>query len=297
MPRAVNVALSDRHDDAAPFGVLRWRPTHWSLESHDMAHRPAAAPKANDLVRQVAGIARSSVIDEVALRRIAREARALMKSDAAGAHAVLGTVAAIRGDEAATKKHYRIALDWEPQVPIWVNYATSLTMLDDNQGALDVLRKGMKAHPGDLTLAEQAIEAAIPSCNFRGTSELLEHHNKLAPDRPPKLGKVAQMLAEAVETGPMSEAGARKLIELMTTIQREGGARTVAGSIGFHGCTFVYERSVRCTPPAASSINWRLAGALAEGDDLWADPGRLLIGGFIGIVDDFGECSPGLRRT
>lgn len=250
-----------------------------------MAHRPAAAPKTNDLVRQVAGIARSPAIDEVALRRIAREARALMNSHPAGAHAVLGATAAIDGDEAATKEHYRVALDLAPQVPIWFNYAMSLTLLDDNQGALDVLCKGMKAHTGDLTLAAQAIEAAILSCNFRVAGELLVHHDKLAPDRPPKLGQVVQMLAAAVETGPMSEAGARKLVELMTTIQREEGARSVAGSIGFREGMFLYERSVRCSPAAASSMNWRLAGAVVERDDLSADPGRLLIGGFVGVAD------------
>lgn len=250
-----------------------------------MAHAPAAAPKTNDLVKQVSAIARSPVVDEVALRRIAREARALMHSDPPGAHAVLGTVGAIRGDEVATNEHYRVACQLETQVAIWVNYSTSLTLLDDNQGALDAARQGMANHRGKPALAGRAIEAAIQSGNFGEAAKLVEHYDKLVPGRPHPFANVARRLAKAVARGSMGEAGARALIELSTTIQRKEGVRTLTSGVSPCEDSFLYERGVRCPPAVASSMNWSLAGALAERSDLSEDPGRTLIAGFVGVAD------------
>ena len=250
-----------------------------------MARAPAAAQKTNDLVSQVAAVARSPAIDEIAMRRIEREARALMQSDPSGAHAVLGTVGALRGDEAATKEHYRIALKLEAQVATWVNYSTSLTLLDDNQGALDAAREGMAKHRGEPALAGRAIEAAIQSGNFGEAAELAQHYDKLVPDRPHRFADLARRLAKAIALGTMSEAGARTLIELLTTIQRREGIRTLTSGVGVVEGSFLYERGVRCTPKVASSMNWSLAGALAERSDLAEDPGRTLTGGFVGVAD------------
>ena len=250
-----------------------------------MARAPSAARKTNDLVSQVATVARSPAIDEVAMWRIEREARALMQSDPSGAHAVLGTVDALRGDEAATKEHYRIALKLEAQVATWVNYSTSLTLLDDNQGALDAARDGMAKHRGEPALAGRAIEAAIQSGNFGEAAELAQHYDKLVPDRPHRFADLARRLVEAIARGTMSEAGARTLIELLTTVQRREGIRTLTSGVGVVEGSFLYERGVRCTPKVASSMNWSLAGALAERPDLAEDPGRTLIGGFVGVAD------------
>ena len=208
-----------------------------------------------------------------------------MHSDPPGAHAVLGTVGAIRGDVAATNEHYRTACQLETQVAIWVNYSTSLTLLDDNQGALDAARRGMANHRGEPALAGRAIEAAIQSGNFGEAAKLVEHYDKLVPGRPHPFANVARKLAKAVTGGSMSETGARTLIELLTTIQRNEGVHTLTSCVGPCENSFLYERSVRCTPVAASSMNWSLAGALAERSDLSEDPGRTLIAGFVGVAD------------
>ena len=209
-----------------------------------------------------------------------------MQSDPSGAHAVLGTVSALRGDEAATNEHYRIALTLEAQVATWVNYSTSLTLLDDNQGALDAAREGLAKHRGEPALSGRAIEAAIQSGSFREAAELAQHYAKLVPDRPHRFADLARRLADATTCCAMTEAGARTLIELLTTIQRREGVRTLtSGVVGVCESSFLYERGVRCTPKVASSMNWSLAGALAERSDLSVDPGRTLIGGFVGFAD------------
>lgn len=55
-----------------------------------MALEPLPAQKGSELVDQAAAIARSPQLDEVALHRIAADARRLMASNAVGAHMVLG---------------------------------------------------------------------------------------------------------------------------------------------------------------------------------------------------------------
>lgn len=225
-----------------------------------MVRASAAARKTNDLGRQVASIARSPAIDAIASRRIGAEAYALIQSDPFGAHAVLGTVAAIRGDETATKVHYRMALQLETQVAVWVDFSKSLTLLDNNQAALDVAREGMAQHRSEPALAGRAIEAAIQSGYFGEAAKLVHHYDKLSPDRPHRFTNVALKLAEAVTSSTMSEDGARTLIELLTTIQRKQGVRTLTSGIDTCEGSFRYERSVRCTPAVASSMNWNLAG-------------------------------------
>ena len=250
-----------------------------------MALGAAAAPKANELLTQVETTARSAVLDELALRRIAAEARQLMPSDAPWAHLLLGTIGAVRGDLAATRDHYRIALDLGSEVAIWVNYTTSLTLLDENQAAMNVARQGLRVHPNDPALLRQTVQAALMSGCIEEAVEVCRRHDKLLPDHPHRMGHVTRRLSAAVAAGPMSEAGVQKLIEQMTAIQREEGVRTLSAGIGFRDDTFLCDRGVRCTPAIASSMNWRLAGAVVERADLSADPGRLMVGGFVGVVD------------
>ena len=250
-----------------------------------MALGAAAAPKANELLTQVGSIAHSAVVDELALRRIAADARRLMRSDALWAHILLGTIGAVRGDGDATREHYRIALDLGSDVAIWGNYATSLALLDENQAALNVAREGLRVHRSDPSLLRQAVHVALMSGSIEEAGKFCRHHDKLLPDRPHELGHVARRLSAAIAAGSMSEAGAKKLIEQMTAIQREERVRTLSRRFGARDDTFLYERGVRCTPTIASSMNWRLAGAVVERADLSADPGPLMMCGFVGAVD------------
>lgn len=247
---------------------------------------PAAkAPKANKLLEQLTPIMQSPVVDEVTLRRIGVEARHLLHSDARRAHTVLGIVEAVRGNATATREHYGIALKLGAEAVIWVNYVTALTILDEHQAALDVARDGLGTQPDDLGLLEAAIEAAIRSGNFGYAEELCERSETLAPARPYRMRPVVRGLAGAVATGSMTEGGAQALIDALTAIQREQKVRTVGTDVSVCDDTFLYERRVRCIPAVASSMNWQLAGVVAERTDLSSDPGRVLIGGFVGVAD------------
>lgn len=95
-----------------------------------------------------------------------------------------------------------------------------------------------------------------------------------------------RQLSTAVASGTMTEAGAAAVIELMTKVQREAGAKTVGLEIRRDGAgAFLYDRYVRCSSKAASGLNWAVTGEIVDREDLHVDPGRAFLVGFVGMAD------------
>ena len=67
-------------------------------------------PKAPELADQLALIGKAERVDETALRRIAADARKLMRVDAATGHQLLGRVAALQWDIDAMRQHHRLSI-------------------------------------------------------------------------------------------------------------------------------------------------------------------------------------------
>ena len=72
-----------------------------------MSRAAAPARKADALIGALVELDRSEIMDDLALNRLAREAQALMKSDATGARIVLGGIAGIEGDGAKSPRTLR----------------------------------------------------------------------------------------------------------------------------------------------------------------------------------------------
>ena len=251
-----------------------------------MARRPVPARKGSELVDQAGAIARSAALDEVALQRIAADARQLMNSDAAGAHMVLGIVAAVRGDAARVRKHYGIALGLDRSAVTWFNYSMSLAAVDEHSDALAVARKGLVGHPDDAALTDRAAEAALESGRFMEAEELCRRRERLNAEGAYRWRDEVRQLSAAVESGTMTETGASAVIELMTKVQREAGASTVGLDIRRDGAgAFLYDRYVRCSPKIASGMNWSVTGEIVDRQDLHSDPGRAFLVGFVGVAD------------
>ena len=197
---------------------------------------------------------------------------------------MLGKVAAVRGDAVEVRKHYEAAMKLDRGAIMWFNYSTSLGVLDEHEAALEVARKGLAIHADDVGLVERVVEAAMESGNFGVAGEFCRRRERLLPGRARWRDQIDAVQA-AIDSGWMTEAGARGLIRAMTEVQRSEGVRTVVAEIIAHGDTFLYDRGVRCTPAVASSMNWRLTQIVVDRSDLSVDPGRTLIGGFYGVWD------------
>ena len=240
-----------------------------------MARRPVPARKGSELVDQAGKIARSAALDEVALQGIAADARQLMNSDAAGAHMVLGIVAAVRGDAALDRS-----------AVTWFNYSMSLAAVDEHSDALAVARKGLVGHPDDAALTDRAVEAALESGRFMEAEELCRRRERLNAQGAYRWRDEVRQLSAAVESGTMTETGASAVIELMTKVQREAGASTVGLEIRRDGtAAFLYDRYVRCLPKVASGMNWSVTGEIVDRQELHSDPGRAFLVGFVGVAD------------
>ena len=250
-----------------------------------MVNGAAAVRKGNELLDRIGAIARAWEIDEVALQRVQVEARALMDTDAAAANGVMGTVAAIRGDISEVRNRYRIALGLDRREIVWCNYSTSLAVVDEHVDSLAIAKEGLNSYPGDPNLLLRAIEAAAESANFLEADVLCRRWETVAPDRPYPLRGRVRKLAEAVESGLMTEEGAREVIEILTAIQREEGVQTASAEIRVSPDGFLYDRGVRCTPEKASDMNWRMAGEMAARTELWTGGTSVFSAGFVGMVD------------
>ena len=247
-----------------------------------MSRASAPAKKVNQLIGRLAKLAAAPALDEFSLQRVARDANALMKSDPAGAHTVLGGVAALRGDGDETRKRHRTALKIESDFTTYFNYLVSLSLLDEYEEALQVAIGALEKYPDNLNLLDSAIRAALESANFEFARDLSHRWDDLALDRPNALSGLARELADAVVAGMFKEEGVREVLHILTETQRSDKARTSNSKFSSHYGeeSFFYERMIHATPTAAAALNEQFADQIAERPDLMADPGLQFVAAF-----------------
>ena len=253
-----------------------------------MPRSPAPATKANELIKRLAVVAGSPSVDNFEVQRIARDANALMRSDPAGAHTVLGGISALRGNPDDSRKHHRIALTLNNTVTARFNYSISLSVLEEHEEALEVARNAMDAYPDNVELLNHAIHTALASGDFTTARDLCDRWDHLVPDHPNFWSDSARQLADAVDAGKFGEQGVRDILRILATIQRSEHARTSNTAIRFHNPpdSFLYERIIHATPAVAAEMNERLADQVAGDPELMADPGLNFIAVFTGSMAD-----------
>ena len=250
---------------------------------HHDVEMPDAALKTNDLIERLGVVAAAPALDELELRRIARQAQALMKVDPAGAHTLLGGVAAQRGDAVGTRRHHDIALDLDAGPAARCNYVTSLSHLGSHQEALKVADAGLSAYPDDADLLDGAITAAVESANFVVAHDLVNRYQRLFPDQRHPKATMTRKLADAVESGLFRESNVRSVLDMAGSIQRGTGIRLGHSSITaipFEPDYFSYRRYVFAAPESVSKLNWAFADQIADQPDLMEDPGLKFLVGF-----------------
>ena len=100
--------------------------------------------KTAELVNRLRAIAHSAEVDDFALARIRSEASQTMDADPAGAHTVMGCIAAIKGLPEEARRHHQIAVQHDAGVQARYNYAVSLALLAENVEALRVATNALE---------------------------------------------------------------------------------------------------------------------------------------------------------
>ena len=249
---------------------------------------PSAQPatKADELLAQLETVMHAPVLNEVELRRIARAADALMDIDAAGAHSLLGVVAALRGDADAVRRHYRIAVQNDKAVTVRLNYCVALSILELQDEALEIATEALDRYAGDLDLLGGAITSAMGTGRFTVAQGLIDRWGTLVPDRPHPFALVVKQLTAAADAGAFSEDGVRAVLRIVAEVQREERVRTFKTTIRSveSDDSFLYDRWVHSPPSVASMLNERIADRITASLELMADPGLKFVPAFTGMI-------------
>ena len=247
----------------------------------------AHLPKASELADRVAQIGLADVIDEFALRRIAADARKLMSTDAANAHAVLGRVAALQWDVDGLQRHHRSAISLgDPALSRW-DYSTSLFLVGEVGESYEIVHDAWQEAPDNLSLLDHLIASAVHAARFGEAQEFCSRRRKLAPKRDLPLGSVVGDLAQAVRQGEFSEEGAREALRTADSLRSDARIRPngaiVVPSRDEPG-SFLFEYRLITSPTDAGNLNEALALRWAESPKAMADPGLKFLPMFIGTV-------------
>ena len=235
---------------------------------------PAPVPKQNQLLEQVAVLAASPILNEIALRRLEDEARTLVRTDASGAHAVLGAVAAIRGDVGEVVRHHELSIKLDNDVPNWLYYCTSLGVVDDPAELLNVAKRASSTYPDVPEFLDLRIVSSLETAAFHEAralcSEWTDRYGRFHD-----LASMAGTLADATDANCFSAKGAREVLELGREVLHNKGVRVTE-----HGTVlqpdddaFLWSRQVLASPESAAELNEEFADRVAARDDLLEDPG------------------------
>ena len=251
-----------------------------------MPNTLAPARKVNGLIRRLAALSETAEFGGFALERISRDASALISADPAGAHTVLGGVAALRGDLDSCQEHYRIALQIDGGFTHRFNYSVSLSHLEENAEALEVAYGTLEVYPDSIELVDHAITTAVDSGNFTRARDLCDRWDALSPERANPVVARARQLAAAIDAQLFGEQGVREVLRILSDVQRAERVRTsnVAVSSDDAGGCFLYDRFLHATPTLAAALNERVAERVAERYDLLVDPGLSFVVVFTGNI-------------
>ena len=219
-------------------------------------------------------LATNPVLNEVALRRLEDEAQKTLRVDASGAYAVRGAVAAIRGDASEVVRNHELSIKLDNGVKNWVNYCTSLAIVDDVAEMLAVATRASSIYPDNRDFLDFRIVGSVETASFHEARTLCEEWSRRYEPHH-KMTVTAGALAYATDTGWFTAEGARKVLELAREVRRNKGVRAAESAKFLHPDdeTFLWSCQVLASPESAAELNEDFADRIAARDDLLEDPG------------------------
>ena len=256
-------------------------------------HVPARATKASGLVEQINAIAYADEANDLALRRIEREAQALMAADPEGAHTVLGAVAVLRGRDDDVRRHHRIALQQSGRsAQACYNYSVSLMGLGEMIEAVGAAREAFRRTPDDGDVLRHLILAALDSAHFREARDHCGRWSTLFPGNPSPHEPPAKALAGAAERDVFREESVREVLKIAHDVRRAANVVLFDSAVladASEPDSFLCKLRIPLSPAQAVDLNERLAHRITKRPDLMADPGTKFIPMFIGARTDAGD--------
>ena len=250
----------------------------------------AKESKAGTLIGELERLDMSEELDDLEMRRLAREARSLMASDATGAHAVLGGIAGVEGDAAKVHEHYRAALQLSNRHSVVLgNYATALGRAGEFDEAFPTIMEAHRRAPDDARLLSNAIILAIEGGRFTESVPLYDAWNRLQPKRRHDYESAARKAADAAKRRKFTEAAVRKVVRLAHGVRVAAKVRHAASTLrGVFGEPDRFSLSVyvRSTPRRAVELGNEFVEQVVADESLMSDPGLMVTVMFKGTTID-----------
>ncbi len=248
----------------------------------------AKARKATALMEELERLDTSERLDDLEILRLAHNAKALMASDPAGAHMVLGGVAGIKGDAASVHEHYRAALHLsQRELAALNNYAIALGRAGRFDEALPAIMEAHRRAPDDAFVAENATSVAVQGGHFTESLTLYEAWNRLRPGDPLKHESVARKACDAARRGVFTEAAVRNVLRLAHEVRIGAQVRCAGFSMeAVFGETdnFSFAVHVRTTPREAIEVENEFVERVIADAALMTDPGLTFTVSFRGTT-------------
>ena len=251
-----------------------------------MSQATTTQSRANELIDALTRLDQSELFDDLAVGRLSRDARALMKADAAGAHTVLGGIAGIEGDAARVHKHYKIALEVSGRAT-WTlgNYATALGKAGELDEAFKAVIEAHERTPDDLEILGLAISVAVQGGQFRESRSLYERWNALQPNRRKRDETPMRLAASAIDREAFSESAAQRVIRIAQQVRLAAEVREAGSAIhSVHGerDRFSFIIHVHASTRQAVDLNTEFADRIVGDEALMTDPGLKFVPMFMG---------------
>jgi tetratricopeptide (TPR) repeat protein len=159
--------------------------------------------------------------DELEIRRLERDAAALLKADPLAAHQILGGIAALRWEVERMRSHHEAALRYRPTAQVYRNYATSLQLVGMFPDAANNIRIASEKQPENLTLLHTAGSFALWAGNVTEALQLELELEKRNPDHVSGTTKALKSLLGVMERHSIRERDVQDAWNLAFELLRE----------------------------------------------------------------------------
>ena len=215
-----------------------------------------------------------------------------MHIDPAGAHCLLGGLAALHYDVDKAREHHRIALQYPAQTAmVSYNYSIALLQLGEVMEAFEHAGRAVDIASDDSQYLENFICMALETAHFRHAHELCQQWNRTFPESPLPLASIARDLNRSVAAGLFSEEATREVLLTAQRILAQAKAKMANRPIFQYGAD---PDSFFCQVPlfrpvnAALDLYDQLLDHIVESDRLSNDPGTRFLVSFIGTRPNVG---------
>lgn len=189
--------------------------------------------QASDLIDRLNDLIRRDERSDFVLKQIRRDADRLKKIDAATSYLLLGMVACLERNIAATREFHEKALRLRDDFVTNSNYATSLYKIGAITEATGYRERAVKLEPENITALEKLIDNAVAICRFRYAQRLIDKWKSLNPNKQYDKEEMINNFVTVMNERKISDEEAESFIKLASTHMLTSGAFL---SFGKSGC-------------------------------------------------------------